>query len=192
MSKNILFLDTETTGLPKDWKAPYDQWPRLVQLSYIVTDEFGKIIIQKDQVIKPVGFTIPEESSKIHGITQERALREGVDLKTALEELDFHLGKVYRTVMHNLSFDTAIVAGEQMRMGWPDYGLITNQVGLFCTMKKSKDIVKAKNKLGHLKMPNLAELCAFCGIENKGAHNSLNDVLATKDCYFYMVDKGHF
>jgi len=192
MSKTILFLDTETTGLPKDWKAPYDQWPRLVQLSYIVTDEFGKILIQKDQVIKPIGFTIPEEASKIHGITQERALREGVDLKTALEELDFHLSKVYRTVMHNSSFDTAIVAGEQMRMGWPDYGLITNQVGLFCTKEKSTNICKIKNSRGGHKWPSLAELCAFCGVENKGAHNSLNDVLATKECYFYMVEQEYF
>jgi DNA polymerase III epsilon subunit-like protein len=161
-------------------------------LSYVVTDETGKIIIQKDQIIKPVGFTIPEEVSKIHGITQERALREGVDLKTALEELDFHLDKVYRIVMHNASFDTAIVAGEQMRMGWDDYYLIANQVGLFCTKEKSTNICQIKNSRGGYKWPSLAELCAFCGVENKGAHNAMNDVIATKECYFYMVDKGHF
>jgi len=33
-----LFFDTETTGLPKKWKAPItdlDNWPRLVQLAYL-------------------------------------------------------------------------------------------------------------------------------------------------------------
>lgn len=31
-----LFFDTETTGLPKNWKAPVsdlNNWPRLVQLA---------------------------------------------------------------------------------------------------------------------------------------------------------------
>ena len=30
-----LIFDTETTGLPKNWKAPltdFDNWPRMVQL----------------------------------------------------------------------------------------------------------------------------------------------------------------
>lgn len=34
-----LFIDTETTGLPKEYDAPYtdiDNWPRLVQLAWIV------------------------------------------------------------------------------------------------------------------------------------------------------------
>ena len=33
-----LFFDTETTGLPRNWKAPItdlNNWPRLVQLAYI-------------------------------------------------------------------------------------------------------------------------------------------------------------
>jgi DNA polymerase III epsilon subunit-like protein len=165
----------------------------MVQLAYIVTDEFGKIIVQKDQIIKPVGFTIPEDVSKIHGITHERAVRTGIDLKTALEELDFHLCRVYRTVIHNSGFDTAIIAGEQIRMGWPDYGLITNQVGLFCTKEKSTNICKVPNKnKGGYKWPSLAELCAFCGVENKGAHNALNDVISTKECYFYLTNQGFF
>tara|TARA_B110000908_G_C9962776_1_gene317636 strand:+ start:106 stop:219 length:114 start_codon:yes stop_codon:yes gene_type:complete len=34
----ILFFDTETTGLPKDFNAPIEEvenWPRLVQLGYL-------------------------------------------------------------------------------------------------------------------------------------------------------------
>ena len=193
MSKKILFLDTETTGLPSNWKAPYNEWPRLVQLAYIVTDEFGNIVHKKDEIIIPEDFIIPEEASKIHGITQDIAQRKGVDLKRALQELDFHLEKVYRTVIHNSSFDTSIIAGEQMRMGWTKNSLITNQVGIFCTKQQSTNICKIPNKnKGGYKWPSLAELCAFCGVENKGAHNALNDVIATKECYFYLLEKGYF
>lgn len=65
------FFDTETAGLPKNFSAPttdVDNWPRLVQLSWILTDERKEVFI-----IRPDGFTIPEEASNVHGITTERA-----------------------------------------------------------------------------------------------------------------------
>lgn len=40
----ILFFDTETTELPKDYGAPTTDtknWPHMVQLSWIVTDVIG-------------------------------------------------------------------------------------------------------------------------------------------------------
>ena len=39
--KTFVAFDTETTGLPKEYDAPYtdiDNWPRLVQLAWIVYD----------------------------------------------------------------------------------------------------------------------------------------------------------
>ena len=45
--KTILFFDTETTGLPKKYDAPasnVDNWPRLIQLSWIICDENKNII----------------------------------------------------------------------------------------------------------------------------------------------------
>ena len=42
-----LFFDTETTGLPKNWKAPVtdtENWPRIVQIAWILsTKESGRI-----------------------------------------------------------------------------------------------------------------------------------------------------
>ncbi|MCJ8276491.1 MAG: hypothetical protein MJK18_06600, partial [Bdellovibrionales bacterium] len=58
-----LFFDTETTGLPKSYKAPYtdlENWPRVVQLSWLVTEN-NKVIKESDNVIK-VDFPIPVES----------------------------------------------------------------------------------------------------------------------------------
>ena len=37
-----IVFDTETTGLPKKYNAPFtdtDNWPRMVQLAWIVYDE---------------------------------------------------------------------------------------------------------------------------------------------------------
>lgn len=57
-----LFFDTETNGLPRNWKAPVsdlNNWPCMVQLAYMVFDEQRNEIHAADYIIKPEGFTIP-------------------------------------------------------------------------------------------------------------------------------------
>ena len=42
--KLYIFFDTETTGVPRDYKAPTtdtQNWPRLVQLGWILMDSEG-------------------------------------------------------------------------------------------------------------------------------------------------------
>ena len=59
-----LFFDTETTGLPANWKAPVtdvDNWPRVTQLAWQVYDEDGKLIRERCELIKPDGWVIPDE-----------------------------------------------------------------------------------------------------------------------------------
>jgi len=78
-----LFFDTETTGLSKNWKAPVtdlNNWPGLVQIAWVLSDNSGKRIEIKDFIIKPEGFTIPYKATKVHRITTERAYEEGIGL----------------------------------------------------------------------------------------------------------------
>ena len=82
-----LIFDTETTGLPRDYSAPItqlDNWPRLVQLAWQLHDHTGALQSSGNYIIRPEGFTIPFNSEQIHGISTERALKEGVDLKEVL------------------------------------------------------------------------------------------------------------
>lgn len=196
MSKHILFLDAETTGLPSRWNAPYNEWPRMVSLAYMLCEEDGKVIDQMEFIIKPKGYTIPKEASDIHGITQVVAEQQGNDLQMVLIKLLTLVEIADLAVFHNQSFDVGIITGEQMRMGFGKSEYISSQKPkIFCTKQKSTNICKIpKNgpERGGYKWPSLAELCAFCGVQNKGAHNAMNDVEATKECYFYMVDKGYF
>ena len=63
-----LFFDTETTGLPKRWNAPVtdlENWPRLVQLAWIMYDDRGNMLESRDVIVKPEGFTIPPEASRV-------------------------------------------------------------------------------------------------------------------------------
>ena len=108
-----LFFDTETTGLPRNYKAPVtdlNNWPRLVQLAWLFYDESGNKIAGNDIIIKPEGFTIPVESSRIHGISTERAMREGVSLTEVLQEFQIVIDQA-ESALYNLDcFQTAQTA----------------------------------------------------------------------------------
>jgi DNA polymerase III epsilon subunit-like protein len=116
----ILFFDTETTGLPRNWKAPVtdvNNWPRMVQLAYQFYDANGNKISGADYIIKPDGFTISAEVSKVHGITNERAIREGVPVRIVLQEFNNLINQTSLLVAHNMSFDSKIVGAEFIRAG---------------------------------------------------------------------------
>lgn len=191
MSKTILFLDTETTGLPTNWKAPFDQWPRMVSLAFSLVRD-NETHWEDECIIKPDGYEIPLEVSKIHGITTDMANELGMPIGRVLNKLNELIEDADLIVFHNSSFDTGIISGEQMRLGYNPEDFISNCQKLFCTKQQSTNICKIPGSRGGYKWPSLAELCAFCGVENKGAHNALNDVIATKECYFYLANQGFF
>ena len=88
----FLIFDTETTGLPRSYSAPltdFDNWPRMVQVAWQLHDAQGNLINSNSIIIKPEGYTIPFNAVQIHGITNERAIEEGHDLKAVLQESDF-------------------------------------------------------------------------------------------------------
>jgi DNA polymerase-3 subunit alpha len=114
-----LIFDTETTGLPLDWKAPItatDNWPRMVQLSWQMHDSNGDLITVKNYIIKPDGYTIPFNAEKIHGISTKRALKQGVDLKDVLNKFNADIENCFYIIGHNIDFDLKIVGCELVRM----------------------------------------------------------------------------
>ena len=87
-----LFIDTETTGLPLNWDAPHTQlhaWPRIVSISWATYASPSAEPAYKYHVIRPDGFKIPPDAARVHGISTERAIREGIDLSTVLSLRNF-------------------------------------------------------------------------------------------------------
>lgn len=185
-----LFFDTETTGLPRDWKAPVtnlNNWPRLVQLAYGLYDDNGNKIIEGNHIIKPDGFIIPRESSNIHGITQERALREGNPISNVLNDFINHIGKSDVLVAHNMSFDEKIVGAEFLRSGDIDY---TNKKRKICTMQSTTDFCAIPGYYGY-KWPTLQELhTKLFGRGFEDAHDAYIDVSITIKCFFELKRLG--
>lgn len=185
-----LFFDTETTGLPRRWNAPVtdvDNWPRLVQLAWMVCDRDGEIVAKADCLVQPQGFTIPPEVSRIHGITTRMAMEKGRPLKEVMEEFADRIDGVSALVGHNISFDECIVGAEFERLRMMTSLFLKPK---YCTMKSSVDYCKLPGKNG-FKSPKLAELHEILfgkGFEN--AHNALADVEATARCFWELKKRG--
>ena len=103
----FLIVDVETNGLPTKRNRHYsetDVWPRIVQMSWGIYDINGNTIKFEDHIIKPIGFTISKESEKIHNISQERALTEGVLLDDILDKFqtDLKMVNLKCIIAHNI------------------------------------------------------------------------------------------
>ncbi|MDO6438792.1 DNA polymerase III subunit alpha [Cyclobacterium sp. 1_MG-2023] len=187
-----LIFDTETTGLPRNYNAPMsdlDNWPRLVQLAWQLHDEKGKLISNNNYIVKPEGFTIPYNSEKIHGISTQRALKEGHDLKKVLEIFEEDLKKTTFLVGHNIGFDISIVGAELLRTERPivdleKQALDTKDISTeFCAIPGGKG--------GKFKWPTLFELHQKLFGEGFGdAHDAAYDVDATAKCFFGLIKEG--
>src|SRR5690606_28622943 len=113
-----LIFDTETTGLPKRWDAPYtdvDNWPRCIQIAWQLHDDMGNLVEHGDYLVKPEGFNIPFDAERVHGISTELAEEEGIGLKDTLEKFNAALAKTRFIVGQNVAFDVNIIRCESYR-----------------------------------------------------------------------------
>ncbi len=187
-----LIFDTETTGIPRNKTAPltdFDNWPRLVQVAWQLHDANGKLISQHNYLIKPEGFDIPYKAEQIHGISTDRALKEGHNLKEALAIFSKDLEKTQQLVGHNIEFDINIIGSEFLRQKFdPQNFLLLKRVD---TGLASIEFCQLQGGIGgKLKMPRLLEL--YQKLFGKGfgdAHDAAYDVDATARSYFELLRK---
>lgn len=188
--KKILFFDCETNGLPIDYKASYtdvNNWPRVIQLAWILTDEQGLILNQNCALIRPDGWEMPTEPFWTdNGYSQEKSMAEGIPIKNVLNQLLLDKQQAEILVAHNLNFDHRIVWAEYIRNRMePRSGLHK-----ICTMMKSTNYCQLPGKRGY-KWPTLTEL--HTKLFNAGfdkAHDAMADVAACMTCFFELVKRG--
>lgn len=183
----FVFFDTETTGRPKSRTAPLSDlgnWPRIVQIAWMVTDLQGNEADAQCMIVQPDGFTIPADAARVHGISTERARREGVPLRAALEPLQAALRAADTIVAHNFEFDYKVTAAEFLRLSLPDP--FTGRRS-FCTMERGAAVTRIPGAYGKYKWPTLTELHAhFFGAPPDVVHDALADVRTCARCYLAM------
>jgi DNA polymerase III epsilon subunit-like protein len=203
MTDHVLFFDTETTGLPKNWKAPMadlDNWPRVIQLAWLVADLSGETLTSHEILIKPNGWEIPKEDFWItHGFDTELSLRAGQPLEAALSVFVEDMQACEYMVSHNLDFDRNVLGAEMLRLGVKSPRKLTR----ICTKEASTEycklpfdgqrawLSKQKGSGKQYKWPKLQELHLFLfGKDFEGAHQAGGDVAALKACFFELLNRG--
>lgn len=187
-----MFFDTETTGVPKDYKAPptvVDNWPRIVQLSWVLQNEEGNTMSEGNFIIKPDGFEIPEEAANVHKITTEKALAVGLPLEKVMRHFTTVLQLADVVVGHNIHFDASVAGAEFYRLWGRVY---LDEWKLVDTMKPLTEFCAIPNKWNNgYKWPTLQELhMKLFECEFDGAHDASADVKATARCFWELKKNG--
>lgn len=177
-----LFIDTETTGLDV-------RYHHLVQVAWILTDEKDTPITSGNFIIQPQGFDIPVSASRIHGITNRKAIAEGRPLKEVLRLLSYSFDAATTIVGHNPDFDLGFLYDAAKRSGIvlrkDHYVYDTADYGTwYCQLPSSSEYYEYRT-------PSLTVLYQqLFGHAFDGAHNAMADAQAARRCYWELLRKN--
>jgi len=182
-----IVIDTETNGLPDNYNDtwPYLSYPNPVQISWSIFDKYDNLVEFRDYIIKQER-PISKDSILIHGIDDEIAREEGVQITTVLEELIDSIEYCDEIVGHNLEFDLKVLQKSYFvssEMGYHDSIGFINKFNLkhYCTMKESMKY------FNFYKYPKLSDLYKFIfKCEPEGLHNSTKDIEYTYAIYTWL------
>lgn len=188
MKDHLLFVDTETSGLPKDWYAPYSKknnWPFIVQVAWVIYTKEGEHIKTENHYIKDDDYKISVASRKIHGITHDFLIQNGENRRD-----------VMKLLLRDLISYQPLVVGHFMQLDYHMMGVGFHRSGLsnpvpglpnFCTMKVTEKFIENP----YQKFMKLSELHEFLfRVPMAKEHNALEDAQATAKCFFEMKKRG--
>jgi len=163
--ENLATFDTETTGVDV-------RGARVVSACLAEIGPSGEVLARTDWLIDP-GIEIPEQASRIHGITTERARAEGVaaadgvgSIVAALREV---LARGLGLVVYNAPYDLSLLAHEARRHGHA--GIVARPVVDPIILDKQVDRYRRGKR-------TLDLTAAHYGVELTDAHDAGADALA--------------
>jgi DNA polymerase III epsilon subunit-like protein len=191
-----LVFDTETTGLPLersrmsgmrffDYKQTIKfDTSRIVSIAWIVLDDDFVEVSKYYQIIRPT-FEIPQSSINIHGISQLKALEEGVEFEDMVKSLsdtldEYPLIKVI--IAHNIEFDINVLKSELFRNNHEDLIERLSTIKELCTMQAGKLVVQ---NVRFVRLAALYNACTNSVLEN--AHDALADTRGCAACFRHLA-----
>ena len=189
--KKILFLDTETVGLPGDPNQPYtnhQNWPEMVSIAWQLQSESGEYITAGDYIVAPRP-GVENGATHINGITPEMQETYGTEIRVILKKLLEAFADADLVVAHHIQFDQSVIFAELDRLGYE-----IPRKEWYCTKAQSADLCQipnpSKRYAGKWKWPSLDELHQFLFNEPiKGRdefHGAAVDMWACARCYHEM------
>ena len=189
-----LFFDTETTGLPL-FKEQHDHpgQPDVIQLAAILSDAdkiYAQLVCIIDPSVVNSSWSIHPKAEEVHGISKAIVSQVGLDAEYTYGLFLSMAENADTFVCHNTSFDKKLIMTALHRLEDADGLQTINNGQYFCTMMKSTNLCKLPGKFGY-KWPKLSELHQFLFGEGfEGAHDALEDVKATRRCYYELKRRG--
>jgi len=184
----FLAFDTETSGMSSRDVA--------VQVCIGFYSADGKALGFYDKLWKPPrGVVVSKGSIQVHGITNARVFKEGMDARSELPKVHAIFKKMRargkKIVAHNAAFDVRILRQTARAHGFAGWGL--EQSHTFCTMNAAAPRCGLKSKkTGRARKPKNAELHRILtGKAPSGAlHDAQVDVGVTARNYTEGAARG--
>lgn len=178
----LVAFDTETTGLDV-------QKEHIIQLSLVKFDAVDwRIIDQRDWYILPEGdFSIPAEAEAVHHISKAFLLENGVSLRSVYDDLVAFTDQCDFLSYNGNGYDAPLLYYNLKRLGLSfDFDHRTWYDALLLERRHTEGQV---NPDTGEKLPNnlTAAYTRYYGHPFEGAHNSLDDVLATIEVFKAQV-----
>lgn len=188
MNHHLLFIDTETTGLPKNWTSPISEeenWPHAVQVSWIIYDLNNKEVCRQNHYVQIGDIKINPVAMQIHGITPAFLKDNGQEPNDILRLLEADLLKYKPWVIgHFIKLDYFVLGAAYYRLGLPNPLAV---LPVFCTMQATKNLVH-NPWLQSLRLNDLYK--ALFHQDQPQSHNAMKDAEATAKCFYELLQRG--
>lgn len=188
MREFLLFVDTETTGLPQRWNQPYSaerNWPYIAQLAWGVYTPEGELVKAENHYLRVPAGRMQASAVAIHGLTPEFLQEHGQDPRDVLERLRQDLLTYQPLVVgHYLQLDFHVIGAGFYRVG------VENPLAALptlCTMQLTH-ITPPRHGRRYLRLGELHEQLFHAPMELQ--HEAWADAQATANCYFEMQRQG--
>ncbi len=186
LQEYFLVVDTETSGLPKNWSAPYSSeknWPHIIQIAWIIYDQNHQEIKRENHYINNIGVKIDKAALKVHHIDAEYLQANGEAKEKVMLSFADDIEK-YRPLVigHFIELEYHMVNVELHRIGRKN---IFKDLVFFCTMKASAPYI-TNTVISYLKLDKFYTVLFNEIPEN--VHNALSDTLNTAKIFFHLLE----
>ncbi|PZP51141.1 MAG: 3'-5' exonuclease [Pseudopedobacter saltans] len=181
-----MVIDTECSGLPKNWKVPYsqkDNWPYVVQVAWLIFHWDGIVVKKENFYIINSDYSIEPSARAIHHISDDFLQEKGVPRKDVLVKLKFDLLQ-YRPIVvgHFVELDYHLLNVEFTRIGSDSP---FTDLPFFCTMQASARLPQMDVR----RQLRLVDLFRYLFSEEQPfPHNAIYDAEATARCFFTIKE----
>lgn len=185
----MLFVDTETSGLPADWKQPYaaeQNWPYIVQLAWIIYTKDGQQVKAENHYLPlPDGVQISPSSMRVHGLTPEFLQANGEERMLVMQRLHDDLAQYQPMIVAHFAELDEHMIGAGFYRAHLDNPL--QSLPSFCTMKVTEQFVRPAGQR-YLALGELYKRLFHEPLLHQ--HDARVDAQAAARCFFELQRKG--